>query len=71
MGARGFFWYDTNLSEFDSADIITSRVSGRGYRIGAMFLCVYVCVCLSVSTLTAEPFDTTLIFGMVVDLDLS
>ncbi len=33
--------------------VITSRVSGRGYRIGAVFLCV----CVSVSTLTAEPFD--------------
>ena len=28
--------------------IITSRVSGRGHRIGAVFLCVCVCVCLSV-----------------------
>ncbi len=31
-------------------DNFTSRVSGRGHRIGA----VCVCVCLSVSTLTAE-----------------
>ncbi len=38
-------------------NFFTSRVSGRGYRIGAVFLCVCVCVCVSVSTLTAEPFD--------------
>ena len=31
--------------------IITSRVSGRGHRIGA------ACVCVSVSTLTTDPFD--------------
>ncbi len=35
------------------AVFITSRVSGRGNRIGP----VCVCVCVSVSTLTAEPFD--------------
>ncbi len=33
--------------------IFTSRVSGRGHRIGA----VCVCVCVSVNTLTAKPFD--------------
>ncbi len=37
--------------------IITSRVSGRGHRIGAVCVCVCVCVCVSVRTLTAEPFD--------------
>ncbi len=33
--------------------IFTSRVSGRGHRIGAVCVCVF----LSVSTLKAEPFD--------------
>ena len=32
---------------------ITSRVSGRGHRIGP----ISVCVCVSLSTLTAKPFD--------------
>ena len=34
-------------------DIFTSRVSGPGHRMGA----VCECVSLSVSTLTAKPFD--------------
>ncbi len=33
--------------------LVTSRVSGRGHRIGAVFLCVCVCQ----HSLTAEPFD--------------
>ncbi len=33
--------------------LFTSRVSGRGHRIGA----VCVCVCVSVCALTTEPFD--------------
>ncbi len=37
--------------------MIPSRVSGRGYKIGPVRLCVCVCVCSSVSTLMAEPFD--------------
>ncbi len=36
-------------------NLFTSRVSGRGHRIGAV--CVCVCVCLSVRTLTTELFD--------------
>ncbi len=32
----------------DIYPIITSRVSGRGHRIGAVFLCVCLSVCLSV-----------------------
>ncbi len=36
---------------------IPSRVSGRGYKIGPVCLCVRPCVCLLVSALTAEPFD--------------
>ena len=35
--------------------VITSRISGRGYRNGAV--CVCVCVCLFVSALTAEPLN--------------
>ncbi len=39
--------------------IFPSRVSGRGYQIGAICLsvCRCVCVCASVSSLTSEPFD--------------
>ncbi len=37
--------------------LIPSRVSGRGYKIGPVCLSVCVCVCASVSSLTAEPFD--------------
>ena len=36
---------------------VTSRVSGRGHRIGVISLCVSVSLCLCVSTLTAKPFD--------------
>ncbi len=36
---------------------VTSRVSGRGYKNGAVCVCVCVCVCASVSALTADPFD--------------
>ena len=34
-----------------------SRVSGRGYKIGPVCLCVCLCVRLLVSALTAKPFD--------------
>ena len=39
--------------------LITSRVSGRGYRIGPVRLsvCVCVCVCVSVSSLATEPLN--------------
>ena len=41
--------------------LVTSRVSSRGNRIGAVFLSVHVCVCVSVcqsvNTLTAKSFD--------------
>ena len=36
-------------------EIITSRISGQGNRIGP--ICVCVSVHLSFSTLTVEPFD--------------
>ncbi len=47
------------LEKTGNRQLITSRVSGRGYRIVAVFLCVCVCVCVCVSvrTLTAKPFD--------------
>ena len=41
------------FKQFYLASVFTPRVSVRGYRNGP----VRVCVCLSVSTLTAEPFD--------------
>ncbi len=37
--------------------VFPSRVSGRGYKIGPVCVCVSVSVCLLVSALTAEPFD--------------
>ncbi len=41
--------------------IFPSRVSGRGYKIGPVCLCVCapvcLCVCLSFSALTVEPVD--------------
>ncbi len=37
--------------------IVPSRVSGRGYKIGPVCVSVRLSVCLSVTTLTAEPFD--------------
>ena len=37
--------------------LITSRVSGRGYRNGAVCVSVCLCVCQLVSTLTAERID--------------
>ncbi len=45
--------------------LFTSRVSGRGYKNGA----VCVCVCQSVSTLTAELFDVrspNLVQGLIL-----
>ncbi len=30
---------------------------GRGNRIGPICLCVHLCICASISTLTAEPLD--------------
>ncbi len=41
------------IREPGCSNVFTSRVSGRGHRIGAVFLSVCVCVC----TLTAELFD--------------
>ncbi len=50
---------DANIME--KWGLFTSRVSGRGHRIGAVCVCVCVCVCVSVCpsvcTLTTEPFD--------------
>ncbi len=37
-----------HLSPGNTAGLITSRVSGRGHRIGAVLLCVCLCVCLCV-----------------------
>ncbi len=41
------------LDKFSAEDIFPSLVSGRGYKISPVCLCV----CLLVSALTAEPFD--------------
>ncbi len=51
---QGFIIADELISQINWPDIVflTSRVSGRGYRIRA--LCVCLSVCQSVSTLTAE-----------------
>ena len=40
-------------SKLTQSTLITSCVSGRGHRIGA----VCECMCVCVSTLTAKPFD--------------
>ncbi len=47
-------FYQLSTSDFN---IVTSRVSGRGHRTGAVFSCVCLSVCASMNTLTAEPFD--------------
>ncbi len=46
--------------------VITSCVSGRGNRIGPVFLCACVCVCLYVNTLTAKPFDLSVCYIFVL-----
>ena len=44
--------YSTSMS---TKVVVTSRVSGQGNKIGAVFPSFSLCVCLS--ALTAEPFD--------------
>ena len=61
------------LVPFYSLSLITSRVSGRGHRIRAVFLCVCLCVCVCVCEHSHgwTVWPMTLIFCMIVDLDLS
>ena len=49
-----YFVKSPTLATDPHATVITSRVSGRGHRIGAVFLSVCVSVYLCVSTLTAK-----------------
>ena len=58
--------YNSSMLVMFVCGIITSRVSGRGYKNGA--------VCLSVSTLTAEPFGVgswNLVQGLTLIISLT
>ncbi len=49
--------------------IITSRISGVGYKNGAICVCVCLFVCQFLNTLTAEPTDVqsqNLVQGLIL-----
>ncbi len=48
--------------------IFTSRVSGRGHRIGAVFLCVCVCALSLLNCLTYSPWQISRVFGRFLEI---